>query len=182
MTEPRAHKPPACRLAALLVLAMAGGCQPPSHSTYFPQDSSAAQSISAASGLKVYAGIANLDIAPGDVVLFQSIETSTPGVRGLVGRLRETNAAIGMARESDLTDSDLAPYHDLGGTFSAGDGAIGILIEFTMPTGQVDITTPVLVFSVNGGPAQREPMLMNLRACPASIDECPGPEPPALRD
>jgi hypothetical protein len=184
MMMSRADKPSVCRLATcfLALAAVSCGPAPAPDSTYFEQTSSAAQSGSAPAGTKMYVGLANLEIKPGDEVTFQSIETSAPGVRGLVGRLRETSAALGMATETEVTAVELAPYRDLGAPpFSSADGQIGIVIEVSTPTSQVDISTPVLIFSVNGGAPQRERLLMNLRICSAPATEpCPAPEPPPL--
>jgi hypothetical protein len=183
MTWSRAGKPSLRRLAPLCVLALFLASCRPAGSAYFKQTSSAAQSGSALAGTKVYAGIANLEIQPGDRVTFESLEISIPGVRGLVGPLRATNGAIGLARERDLTASDLAPYRELGGPpYSSEDGPIGILLEITIPTNQVDIAAPVLTFIVNGRAPEQERLLMAVRICsaPNANDPCPAPDPPPI--
>ncbi len=187
MTSSRAGRPSPWRLAiSCFVVIVAASCGPTdtADATYFDQTTSAAQSGSAATGTKVYVGLANLDIHHGDEVTFESIETSLPGVRALVAPLRETDAAIGMASQDELSPSDLAPYRDLAGTsFSSDDGPIGILIEVTKPPDQVDIASPVLAFAVNGGAVQRERLLMAVRICsaPNASDPCPAPDPPAIQ-
>ena len=143
MTSSRAGGPTLGRLAtSFLVALLLASCRA-GDSNYFPQTSAAAQSGTAPVGTKVYAGIASLEIQPGDHVTFDSLETSTPGVRALVAPLRATSGGIGLARATELTASDLAPYRDLGGpSFTAEDGPIGILVEITTLATQVDIVSP----------------------------------------
>jgi hypothetical protein len=177
--RPTAHP---FRLAALCVLGILVGSGQAVDSTYFEQTASASESGSAPVGTTVYAGIAVLDIRPGDRVRFVSIDPPTAGVRALAGPIRGTDATIGIERETDLTAADLGTYVGLSTrSFGADDGPIGIVLEIATPRDQLDIIAPTLTFTVNDGAPQHERLLMAVQVCasPSPI-ACVPPDPPAV--
>jgi len=150
-------------------------------SSYFAQPSSFSESDPATAGTVVYAGVASLDIQPGDSIRFVRLENVDPAVTDvLIGRLADTDAALGMARESEMTASDLASLHDLeGAQYSSSDGPVQIALKILTPEHDVNVVSPMLVFEINGGPDQREPLLAAVRVCSTASDvtECDAPSP-----
>lgn len=63
---------------------------------------------------------------------------------------------------------------------SSSNGAIAVLLEIVTPNHDVNISTPVLTFSVNGGSPQRERLMTNVRICSTAreTDPCPPVDAP----
>ena len=88
---------------------------------------------------------------------------------------------IGVARQPEMTADNLAGYGTLANqTSSSADGAIAVLLEIVTPNHDFNISAPVLTFSVNGGSAQRERLMTNVRVCSTTFetDPCPSVDAP----
>ncbi len=170
-------------LGLFLIPVVLAACQF-ADSTYFDQSGSNSEGMAATPGTHVVAGVGGpLEIHPGDHVQLLGLDTGSTDVARVLVTVasRMHQAFIATARLPEMSPSDLSGYEPLANqVFSSSDGPIAILLDVVIPNHDVTILTPVLRFSVNGGPPQQERLMTNVGLCsrPSELDPCPAIDPP----
>jgi hypothetical protein len=156
--------------------------RPDATSTYFEQPSSAGVSGTGKPGERLYAGLAQLEVRTGDSVELLAVDRLPTGTTTFVVRLRETDAALGVAHETFIDDpSAFRPL--AGGTFGAVDGPLQVIALITANDRDILVSGPVLRFSVNGRPAEAERLLISVLICALGAHPegpCGPPNPPKM--
>jgi len=163
-------------VGALVALASQFGATSP----YFEQPSSAGISGTGQPGERFYAGLVQVEVKAGDSIEFLAVDGLPTGSTTFVVRLRETDAALGVAPESLISEKGI--YRPLAGsTFTANDGPLQVLALITAEDSDVLVSGPILRFSVNGGPARSERLLISVLICASGAHPegpCGPPQPP----
>ena len=125
-----------CRLATIAASLLLAACTNTSEGTYFDFSWIVTQTGSIAPGATAYFGLPGIDIRGGDRL--QLIDIDSPTLESLHAtamfvRLKDTRDGQQTIAEETQIGPDLDLHRPLPADLTSADGAIGILVRFTMP-------------------------------------------------
>lgn len=154
--------------------------RPAATSTYFEQPSSTGLSGTGKPGERFYVGLAQVESAPGDTIRLLGVDGLPTGATALVVRLKDTDAALGVVQESLIEHPEI--FHPLGANpLTSADGPVQIVAVIAATDVDVQVSAPVLRFTVNDHQPEGERLLVSALICAAARHPegpCQPPLPP----